>query len=91
MPAVISTADISAETLLGAAGMRLRQPDVERDDARFHAKADKEQHEHAVSRRPDTRLPASSGENDSEPDAAASVRKPASRQPVPTCDMTRYR
>ena len=38
---------------------------------------------------PDTTWPDSSAGNDSEPDAAASVRNPAIRQPVPTCDMTR--
>src|SRR5207248_686099 len=40
---------------------------------------------------PDTRLPANSAASDSESEAAANVMKPPSKQPVPMCDITRYK
>jgi len=42
-------------------------------------------------RGPGAMWPDNSASNDREPGPAASARKPAIKQPVPTCDITRYR
>src|SRR6266545_7553652 len=42
-------------------------------------------------RGPDTTCPASTVDNDKEPEIDESVKNPAARAPVPTWDMTRYK
>ena len=76
---------------LGAAGCASRQPDVQRDDAGLDAEAHEEEPEERVAQWPSHQFPARSAGNAVDPAAAASVMNAAIRQPVPTCDMTRYR
>ena len=64
---------------------------MKRDEAGLHAKPDEEQREHPMRIDPDTTWPDRMTGKDSEPAADPRIRKPARRQPVPTCDMTRKR
>src|SRR6266571_3407353 len=86
----MSTPDISAEILVGAAGWASGNHTWSGMTPAFTPNP-RTKSANSPSRTGPTATPDNSVENDSDPDAADSTMNPAIRQPVPTCDMTRYR
>src|SRR5688500_625083 len=85
-PAVMSTADIKAEMLLGAAGCASGSQMCNGMAPAFTPNPKKKSAKIPSRIGPDvTTSPDSSAANESEPAADASVRNAAMRQPVPTC------
>ena len=91
MPALISTADINAEMLLGAAGCASGSQTCNGITPAFTPKPKKNSPKSRSRVGPDTTCPVRIAENDIDPAADARVKNAAARAPVPTCDMTRYK
>src|SRR6185369_16907351 len=91
MPAVISTADISAEMLLGAAGCASGSQMCNGITPAFTPKPTKNSAKRRSRAGPETTCPVKIAEKDIDPAADASVKNAAARAPVPTCDITRYK
>ena len=85
----MSTADIRAEIFDGAAGCASGSQTWNGMMPAFTPKPMKNKAKSPSRSGPDTTVPANISGNANEPDAADSVMKPAIRQPVATCDMTR--
>jgi len=91
MPVLISTPDISAEMPLGAAGCATGNQTCNGIMPAFTPKPTKNSRKTKSRSRPDNTLPESNVENDTDSDADARMKNAAMSDPVPTCDMTKYR
>src|SRR6266446_5380540 len=89
IPVVISTLDMRAETLLGAAGCASGSHPCNGTRPAFTPKPTKKRTNKTFRRPPPATEPLSAAENDGEPAREVRTRKPATRHPVPTCDIAR--
>ena len=89
MPVLISTPDMKAEMLVGAAGWASGSHTWRGMMPAFTPNPRKNRTNSPSRIGPDATLPDNNVGNDTDPEIDARTRNPAIRQPVPTCDMTR--